>query len=366
MNFKKWLRNTFIFTVWTFLFFLWLHWFLLVNWNFDIFLGWHWQYIVQQWWYGGWVIQGSYFWIFILTLFFALPVWFMGLCFFESINYTHIVEKLFWDYIYGKKTKAVQKKDTRIRVRKKKSYKEVRPKPLSPMATSSQMKVSPTEDAFLTSTQPAKTETGAHFSHRELPAFDEASFGLPESEGMPSLGGEAFSSVEPKEVLKEDFETIMTAAGAKVIPSVSVGEDAVDYVALGQKDAYFILTDDKAGDWLADEERFNDEDPLWFSESSHRVSPLTVLRRVEENALNALKNAGISLNGHVILVKTKGNIINAEDMLEVWKEMGVAVARSNEGMPEELPSFGNTFPASIEPMDTTVFDNVQNILKNEG
>ena len=95
MNFKNLLRDTFIFTLWTFLFFLWFHWFLLTNWDFDIFLGYHWQYIFQQWWYGGWVIQGSYYWIFVLSLFFAIPVWLLGFFFLASVNYTSLMEKLF-------------------------------------------------------------------------------------------------------------------------------------------------------------------------------------------------------------------------------------------------------------------------------
>ena len=123
--------------------------------------------------------------------------------------------------------------------------------------------------------------------------------------------------------------------------------------------------DSEPGDWLADEERFNDEDPLWFSESSHRVSPLTVLRRAADRLKTTLDQEGISLTSHILLVKTKGNIITAEDMKDVWKEMNVTVARTDVGMPEELPSFTDAFPTDVEPMSEDVFASIETALGKE-
>ena len=113
------------------------------------------------------------------------------------------------------------------------------------------------------------------------------------------------------------------------------------------------------GDWLADEERFNDEDPLWFSETSHRVSPITILKNFE----NELKQAGVKAQTHIILVKTAGNIINAEDMHDVWTQMNVLVARSGTGCPVELPSFTQTFPAQLEAPTEEDIQAIQELLK---
>ena len=368
MNFKNLLRGTFIFTFWTFLFFLWFHWFLLTNWDFDIFLGYHWQYIFQQWWYGGWVIQGSYYWIFVLSLFFAIPVWLMGFFFLASINYTQLMEKLFWDWIYQKKTKKVQEQSKKIRVRKKKSYKEIRPKPLTAMMSAAQAPVASSVDQepgfFMDASSRRASDETPHFSHRELPEDLASSSPFASAGNFP--GGEQTMMVEPSiEPLHEDLEAIMKKAGTQVQKAVHLGEDLIDYVAFGQKDAYLILLDSEPGDWLADEERFNDEDPLWFSESSHRVSPLTVLRRAADRLKTTLDQEGISLTSHILLVKTKGNIINAEDMKDVWKEMNVTVARTDVGMPEELPSFTDAFPTDVEPMSEDVFASIETALGKE-
>ncbi len=368
MNFKNLLRDTFIFTLWTFLFFLWFHWFLLTNWDFDIFLGYHWQYIFQQWWYGGWVIQGSYYWIFVLSLFFAIPVWLMGFFFLASVNYTSLMEKLFWDWIYQNKTKKVQQQNKKIRVRKKRSYKEIRPKPLTAVMSAAQAPMPPAaeqEPGFLMDAAPRRpSDETPHFSHRELPDDLASSSPFAAAGTLPQSDALTMSET-PVEPLREDLNAIMENAGARIQKNVRLGEDRMDYVAFGQKDAYLVLLDNEPGDWLADEERFNDEDPLWFSESAHRISPLTVLRRAAERLGATLGSAGITLTPHVLLVKTKGNIINAEDMKDIWKEMDVTVARTDLGMPEELPSFTDAFPTSIEPMADDVFASVETALEKE-
>ncbi len=69
MTISKIQRNTFIFTLWTFLYFLWFRWYMQLNWEFDIFRAEHWQFIANQWWYGGWIITGSYYWLYLLRLF---------------------------------------------------------------------------------------------------------------------------------------------------------------------------------------------------------------------------------------------------------------------------------------------------------
>ena len=114
-------RNTFIFTVWTLIYFFWFYWFMLNNWDFDIVRAGHWQYIWEEWWYGGWTIQGSYYCIFLLSLFLCIPLWILSVCFFIKIDYGKLWEKLFGDSIYKRRIKAVHEKDTRIRVKKKKS-----------------------------------------------------------------------------------------------------------------------------------------------------------------------------------------------------------------------------------------------------
>ena len=59
------------------------------------------------------------------------------------------------------------------------------------------------------------------------------------------------------------------------------------------------------------------------------------------------------------MIKTDGNIINAEDMLDVWRDMNVLVARSATGAPAELPSFGETFPPQLEAPEAEDIERIQ-------
>lgn len=78
-------------------------------------------------------------------------------------------------------------------------------------------------------------------------------------------------------------------------------------------------------DWLADEERFNDENPLWFSESSHVESPIFKLQVFRDQLLKK-KPGEIKI---VLVIFPGSGIINADDMLETWREIGVTVVSYN-------------------------------------
>ena len=69
----------------------------------------------------------------------------------------------------------------------------------------------------------------------------------------------------------------------------------------------------RATGWL-DEERFNDEEPLWFSESSHRISPVRKIDLAKRALLDKLDNAEMSFIVDAFVVIQIGNIINAEDI----------------------------------------------------
>ena len=77
---------------------------------------------------------------------------------------------------------------------------------------------------------------------------------------------------------------------------------------------YLFYAPDEA--WLGDEERFNDEDPLWFSESSHLVSPVWRIR----NYMNSRNITSEYLTQFPIVVMLPPTyVINSEDMQESWE-----------------------------------------------
>lgn len=82
--------------------------------------------------------------------------------------------------------------------------------------------------------------------------------------------------------------------------------------------------------WLGDEERFNDEDPLWFSERSHQISPVWRIRNYMENR-NIKENDVTHFPIVVMLPPTY--VINGEDMKDSWDSgLKVVVTKYRELM----------------------------------
>ena len=350
MTVSKVARNTFIFTLWTFLYFWWFRSYMLSNWDFDVLYASHWQYIWEEWWYGGWVIKGSYYWLFLISLFLCIPLWILSLCFLLSRNYSKYFEKAFWDAIYERKIKAIQAHDSKIRIKKKKSYKEIRPNPLS----GTPHEVAPVQQQMYN-----KPIMSSEIEKKNvLPKEDDfMPFDLPKEEETPSFDT---SEITP---VPEDFVAIMKKAGAAVITNPKIDDLSINYLAVSKNALYYVLLDAEKGNWLADEERFNDEDPLWYSEEPIRVSPVSTLKKFQKLAEEKLAAKNIHAKGHVILVKTDGNIINVEDMQDTWKEMDVLVARSDVGMPEELPTFEEVFPTNLTPSAKTTLEKIEKIFE---
>lgn len=78
-----------------------------------------------------------------------------------------------------------------------------------------------------------------------------------------------------------------------------------------------IVYGELKGDWLADEESFNGETPLWFSESDHRFSPVFQAMKCRDFFRRELPNANIDS----LVVLPKGCVvINDEEMQKPWRE----------------------------------------------
>lgn len=105
-------------------------------------------------------------------------------------------------------------------------------------------------------------------------------------------------------------------------------------IAPNDKEAVLLLVDIvKSGTVeLADEERFNNEEPLYFSESSHRISPIWLLKCAADQLIKSCETAGIhGITVGCILV-SNSNFINHDDMYDIWNEMGVVVFHGIKSM----------------------------------
>ncbi|MBO4647093.1 MAG: hypothetical protein J5806_02940 [Lentisphaeria bacterium] len=74
-------------------------------------------------------------------------------------------------------------------------------------------------------------------------------------------------------------------------------------------------------EWLADEESFNGDPPLWFSEAAHLQSPLYIVKVAAEYLKKEFDIDAIP----VVILADKIDIINLEDILKEWRKTGVQV-----------------------------------------
>ena len=159
---------------------------------------------------------------------------------------------------------------------------------------------------------------------------------------------------------------VIKQKGYEILNRLTVKNITVDYVALSANSIYLCLLDREEGDWLADEERFNDEEPLWFSENSHRISPVRKLEIVKQAISSKLEDAELNFGVEAILIEQIGNIINAEDMFEIWDSMNIKVCRMDRGMPKELQPFARVLPDADKHISSSKLEKLTKLLRNIG
>ena len=98
-----------------------------------------------------------------------------------------------------------------------------------------------------------------------------------------------------------------------------------DFAQIGRR-FFTIVYADFAGNWLADEESFADDPPLWFSEKDHRVSPLCQAKNCRSFFSHELPQIKIE----PMVVLPKGCIvINDDEIQGCWRETcGTIVVRT--------------------------------------
>ena len=149
-----------------------------------------------------------------------------------------------------------------------------------------------------------------------------------------------------------------------IISNVTVGNTLIDFIGVSENSICLCLVDKESGDWLADEEMFNGEDPLWFSENSHRVSPVCQLNNARKIIRDKLEDEGYEQNIEAYVVIQMANIINADDMFETWNGMDINVTRINRGAPKEIRLLSRTLPEADGTASKKEIDKLSKILKN--
>ena len=157
---------------------------------------------------------------------------------------------------------------------------------------------------------------------------------------------------------------IIKQKGYEVISRATIKNTVIDYIGISNDRICLCLLDREPGDWLADEERFNDEEPLWFSESSHRISPVRKIDLAKQALLDKLDIAEMNFKVDAYVIVQIGNIINAEDMFDIWESLNINVTRIDRGTPKEIKLFARTLPDAEKAIAPSKLDKVMKIIRS--
>lgn len=358
-------RKLLIGLVWGIFFLWWLCSFLYENWYFRLYSLKSWYYLIYEFKHG-WKISAVSDWIFVLTLFFALPIYLLGWSLCLKVKWLDLVKKIkvLVLKLFGKKSSVIKK---RLKLGSKKAKLE-RPPMVNTPKLSKQEKsmqklpssaIKKEEIDFSTPTLnteeiPKKTQSKAPDPPQNGPSFlmdDDIDENTPLSDIV----------LPERESVKENVTDILQQNGFKEV--LKVPSKSVSFAAVSDDKIVLAYVDVEAGDWLADEEEFEGENPLWFSESFHRVSPVFELLKVAKQLRNALEEQSLSYKVQPYFIEKEGNIINAEDMIETWDELGVIVCRTDKGGDDELPTIVESFPKAKAPINDDDFEQVKKIIK---
>lgn len=152
--------------------------------------------------------------------------------------------------------------------------------------------------------------------------------------------------------------------GYDVITDVPAGNTTIDFVGASENEICLCLTYKESGDWLADEELFNGEEPLWFSENSHCVSPVRKLLNARDYVVEKLNSQGFDQKVTSFVIIQAANIINADDMFDIWSDLNIEVTRINRGSPKEIRLFSKTLHEAENPISKNNMEKLRKTLKN--
>ena len=378
---------------------------MLTNWHFDIFRVSHWLYAWNLW-LSGWVIDDPKEWAFILIIITFIPVWLTGWGSLSMINWDKIIKKII-NFPFKILQKLIEKPVNKIAstasvkvVKKKKSYKEIRPRSIRPPMEENAYSISPEKRASLTGV-PVKAQSKSfapmsakpaaqqpkEFNHSlfKLDEEDNFDFDLFEEPKQDDVKKEETTEKESKQDNNKNKKNtpaqknnqpvrsntnstleILKQKGYEVISGASIKNIPIDFIGVSKTQICLCLNDKEPGDWLADEERFNDEEPLWFSESSHRISPVRKIDIAKNTLKEKLSSNNFSFEIEAYVIEQIGNIINAEDMFEIWNNMNINVTRIDRGTPKEIKLFSKALEDADGKIEKDTFEKLKKMIRSIG
>ena len=387
---------------------------MLRNWRFDIFNAAHWNYAWDKW-NEGWIIDDPKEWAFVLIILTFIPLWLTSWAALSLIPWGKIFLNIVlfpiraFRNLFYKPVKIIAKNAGMPVVKKKKSYKEIRPRgtrapivdyadPVRPNVLSTPVKTAAPIKHPITEKEEAAPAPAPAFEH-SLFKFDEDTDD--DFDFDFDSFDKKFSDAKPAEPVKEEIKEtpkpapaknknrknnsakndasapqektrsagnstldVLRQKGYEVITAATIKNSVIDFIGVSDRQINLCLLDKEPGDWLADEERFNDEEPLWFSESSHRISPVRKVDLARKILTDKLAEADMDFEIKAFVIVQIGNIINAEDMFEIWDEMNISVTRIDRGTPKELKLFSKTLEEADNRIDKEKFEKLKKLVRS--
>lgn len=94
------------------------------------------------------------------------------------------------------------------------------------------------------------------------------------------------------------------------------------YFYYSEGEVVFVLVDDNGSGYeLADEDNDNGERPLWFSESSHRISPFAKINAIMNAFKEVVSGDDSIVNSYLSVVISTTHISNYDDCFDVYEKM---------------------------------------------
>lgn len=347
-------RLLFIACIWSVGYAYWYRTLLMRLWQFDPIQIRHWTYVITLW-RRGWVIRQPNEWAFVILLFSFIPLWFIGWALLSSVSWWKLTKFILLLPFRPFRRKQSDKKQTKkLKISKKKSYKKIRP----PALRAASGKIKPIENNAPTKEHkapPAPAQSAP--APKPAPALAPAPAPAPAPRSVvpPSSSSSAASS-------GGSVADVLRSAGYRLIQNVMIGSQKIDFIGVAADKILLCLVDAESGDWLADEERFNDEEPLWFSESNHRVSPVRLALNAKDALVSKLTAKIRDIKVEPMVVISKGTIINAEDMIDVWSNLHIAVCRYESGAPADIKSLPEV-ASSVSAANDALFNDVSSVVR---
>ena len=424
---------------------------MLRNWHFDMFQSSHWSHAWNLW-LSGWVVKTPKEWAFVLIILTFIPLWLSGWAALSMVKWEKTLTKVarypwqIFKQFFFRPVKIITTSSGMKNIKKKKSYKEVRPRslrlplderpepenttsliatknratstPQTTVATSISPNVMPAapQSIPVVESKPLEVKQFSHSLFDMDSKDDDFDFNIDDFDFTKSDEEEEVKTPAPVEK-KNDYSPkknlpqkkdnsrelaprenkprnnknrdnqnlpsnprqsqtsapkgsgnsvldVIKQHGFDTINGVMFKGNLIDFVCVAKNQIVLCLLDKETGDWLADEERFNDEEPLWFSESSHRISPVRKVDVARKVLSEVLENQGMKFSVNAFVIVSIGNIINAEDMFDVWNDLKVNVTRIDRGTPKEIKLFAKALPEAVEPISKDDFEKVKKVIRN--